>query len=123
MDAIATKPNVSQDVEKLDKITNFRLQMLLAQVKSDMLQGVTRKDGSRKKASVDSISRVILSALSHISNGAVTSKPPIDEAEKRAVSTMVEAFNGLMLKVALDEAKKQAKQEGETNGDKQNTSK
>ena len=108
--------DVSEDVNKLDKITNFRLQMLLAQVKSDMLQGVTRKDGTRKKASVDSISRVILSALSHISKGAVTSKPPIDDAEKRACATMVEAFNGLMLKVALDEAKTQAKKEGEENG-------
>jgi hypothetical protein len=111
-------PDVTKDVQHLEKITNFRLQMLLGQVKSDMTQGVTRKDGSKKRPSVDSISRIILSALSHISKGSVTSKPPIDEAEQRATSTMVEAFNGLMMKIALDEAKKQNNNEGEENVNK-----
>ena len=105
MDALNVAPDV-KSVEQLEAISKFRLQLLLAQVKADMTEGLPKENGTRKAPSVRSNNRILFSALSALSGGQVTSSKPVDELEQRAVFTLVECFNGLMLKLALDEAKK-----------------
>ena len=110
MEALQNTPN-AESLEQLETISKFRLQLLLAQVKSDMTEGLPKANGTRKAPSVRSNNRILFSALSALSGGQVTSSKPVDELEQRAVFTMVECFNGIMLKLALDEAKKRKENE------------
>lgn len=105
-------PSTEQNVEQLEKISTVRLQLLLAQTKSDFVNGLPKRDGSRKAPSVRSNNRILFTALATLTGGSVESSKPVDEYEQRAVHTLIECFNSVMLKLALDEAKKRKEKDG-----------
>lgn len=109
----ATPPQIDeQSIEQLGAISRFRLQMLAGQTQIDFKQGRPLANGRVREPSVRSNNRILFTALSKIlPEAGITSNEPINDEEKRAVNTMVELINGIMLELALKESKKRIEEE------------
>lgn len=92
-------------LKKLEFISRMRLQMLLAQVMQDIANMSPRQ-----------MKRVLSNAFSTLTDGEVVASKLVSEEETRQTKTFIEAFNGIMLKIAL----KQAKEESTIKPDEEN---
>ncbi len=114
----ATNQVTEEQLKNLEKMNEFRLKVLRSQVEFDLIYGRPRRDGTRIPPSVRNNNRVLLDALDILQN----EKPSraTNEYEKRSVSSLVEYFNSLILKIIQEKANEQTKEQGENNVNKQN---